>query len=249
MNRLLLLAAGVAALSLGACEREIHHGRWHEPLKTISKLDCPETQGDLKRVSATPDGLACAYQGDDTEVTLRLVSLTNGDSKAALAPIEADLKALMPPAPPAVPATPATPAVPAVPAVPATDAGKGDNVSIDFPGLHVRASDGKAQVQVGGMNVDADDNGAQVRMGNNTSVNADERGAEIRQGRDTDAGLRATFILASDKMPSGYHVVGYEARGPKAGPIVVAIVKSKAEHSERDVFDDMKALVKHNVGG
>ena len=246
MNRLLLLAAGVAALSLGACHREIHHGRWHEPLKTISKLDCPETQGHLKRVSVSLDGLTCAYQGDETEVALRLVSLTNGDSKAALAPIEADLKALMPPAAPAVPATPATPATPAVPAA---DADKGDNVSIDFPGLHVRASDGKAQVQVGGMNVDADDNGAQVRMGNNTSVNADERGAEIRQGRDTDAGLRATFILASDKMPSGYHVVGYEARGPKAGPIVVAVVKSKAEHSEHDVFDDMKALVKHNVGG
>ena len=249
MNRLLLLAAGVAALSLGACHREIHKGPWHEPLKTISKLDCPDSEGQLKRVSASPDGLTCAYQGDNTNVTLRLISLTNGDAQAALAPIEAELKSMIPP--PATPAIPATPATSATPATPAADADgdKGDNVSIDFPGLHVRASDGKAQVQVGGMNVDADDNGAQVRMGGDTVVNADERGAEIRQDRDTQAGVRSTFILAGDKMPDGYHVVGYEARGPKAGPIVVAVVKSKAEHGEHDVFDDMKALVKHNVGG
>jgi len=241
MNRLMLLAAGVAALSLGACHREIHHGRWHEPLKTISKLDCPDSQGQLKRVSAAPDGLTCAYQSDNTEVTLRLISLTNGDAQAALTPIETELKTLMPP-----------PAPPAPPAAPGAPAAKDDNdkVSIDFPGLHVRADNGAAEVKIGGINVDADDNGgAQVRMGGNTAVDADDRGAEIHQGRSNDAGTRATFILASDKMPGGYHVVGYEARGPKAGPIVVAVVKSKAEHNEHGAFDDMKALVTHNVGG
>lgn len=238
MNRLMLLAAGVAALSLGACEREIHHGGWHEPLKTISKLDCPDSQGQLKRVSVSPDGLTCAYASDNTEVALRLISLTNGDAQAALTPIETELKTLMPP-----PAPPAPP----VPGAPATD--DNDKVSIDFPGLHVRADNGNAEVKVGGVHVDADDNGAQVRVGDDTSVNADQRGAEIRQGRSSDAGTRATFILASDKMPSGYHVVGYEARGPRGGPIVVAVVKSKAEHNEHSVFDDMKALVRHNVGG
>ncbi|MGE5564757.1 MAG: hypothetical protein ACM3YN_01180 [Parcubacteria group bacterium] len=237
MNRLMLLAAGVAALSLGACHREVHRAEVHGPLKTVSRLDCPEAQGQLKRVSAAPDGLTCAYEGDDTEVTLRLVSLTDGDAQAALSPIEADLKSLMPaPNPPTVP-------------TPAGTESKTENVAIDFPGLQVHANDGGAQVRVGGINVDADDNGAQVRMGGNTAVNADQRGAEIRQGRSDEAGFRSTFILASDKMTSGYHVVGYEARGPKAGPLVVAVVKSRAEHNDRSVFNDMKALVKKNVGG
>ena len=243
MNRLMLLAAGVAAFSLGACDREIHHGPWHEPLKTISKLDCPDSQGQLKRVSVSPDGLTCGYQSDNTEVTLRLISLTNGDAQAALTPIETELKAMMPP--------PTPPAPPAAPAAPGAPAAKSDNekVSIDFPGLHVRADNGNAEVKIGGVHVDADDNGAKVRMGDDTAINADERGAEIHQGRSSDAGTRATFILASDKMPGGYHVLGYEARGPKGGPLVVAVVKSKATHSEHDVFDDMKALVRHNVGG
>lgn len=240
MNRLMLLAAGVAALSLGACHREIHHGGWHEPLKTITRLDCPDSQGQLKRVSAAPDGLTCAYQGDNTDVTLRLISLTNGDAQAVLTPIETELKALMPP-----PAPPAPPAAPGAPA-----AGDNDKVSIDFPGLHVRADNGNAEVKVGGVHVDADDNGsAQVRVGGDTAVSANDGGAEIHQGRSSDEGTRATFILASDKMPSGYHVVGYEARGPKAGPLIVAVVKSKADHNEHGVFDDMKALVRHNVGG
>lgn len=242
MNRLMLLAAGIAAVSLGACHREV---RRVEPLKTISRLDCPDAQGQLKRVSAAPDGLTCAYQGDDTEVALRLVSLNNGDAPAALAPIEADLKSLMPaptqPTPPA-PATAPTPSGAPAPA-------KNENVTIDFPGLQVHANDGGAQVRVGGMHVDADNNGAQVRIGGDTAVDADNRGAVIHQGRSDDEGFRSTFILASDKMPSGYHVVGYEARGPKAGPLVVAIVKSRAEHNDRGVFNDMKALVAHNVGG
>jgi len=241
MNRLMLLAAGVAALSLGACHREVHRAGMHGPLKTISKLDCPDQQGQLKRISASPDGLSCAYQGDETDVTLRLVALNNGAPEAVLAPIETELKGLMP-AP--------TPATPAAPATSGMNTDKSGKVAIDFPGLHVRAENGTAQVKVGGVNVDADDSGAQVRVGGNTVVNADERGAEIHQRAEAaDKGFRSTFILASDKMPSGYHVVGYEARGPRAGPLVVAVVKSRADHSEHNVFDDMKALVKLNVGG
>jgi len=45
-------------------------------------------------------------------------------------------------------------------------------------------------------------------------------------------------------------VVGYEARGPKGGPIAVATVKAKdRDAGDHDVFKDMKALVRHNVGG
>ena len=63
-------------------------------------------------------------------------------------------------------------------------------------------------------------------------------------------GVRATLILASDKATSGYRVVGYEARGPKGGPLAVATVKAKGRNgSDHDIFEDMKTLVRHNVGG
>ena len=61
--------------------------------------------------------------------------------------------------------------------------------------------------------------------------------------------VRSTYILASDKGANGYHVVGYEARGPKAGPIVVAVVKARRDdRNQHDLFDDMKDLVERNVG-
>jgi hypothetical protein len=233
MNRLMLSAAVMAALSLTACQREV---RRIQPLKTVSQLTCPVMQGQLKRVSASPDGQTCAYRADDTEVTLRLVALKGGDARAALAPVETELKGLMPVSKPEP-----------VPEEPAASAG--ENVAIDFPGLQVHANDAGAQVRVAGMHVDADDNGAKVRLGGDTIVNANENGAEIRQSQSNDEGVRSTFILAGDKVSGGYRVVGYEARGPKTGPLVVAVVKSRAEHNDREVFNDMKALVKLNAGG
>ena len=75
-----------------------------------------------------------------------------------------------------------------------------------------------------------------------------DQGAEIRTLKTGDE-VRSTYILASDKGANGYHVVGYEARGPKAGPIVVAVVKAqREERSQHDLFDDMKDLVERNVG-
>jgi hypothetical protein len=80
-------------------------------------------------------------------------------------------------------------------------------------------------------------------------IHATDDGAQIRQRQGGD-GVRATLILASDKAASGYRVVGYEARGPKGGPLAVAVVKAKGrDGSDHDVFEDMKRLVKHNVGG
>jgi hypothetical protein len=244
MNRLMLSAAVIAALSLSACQREVHRV---QPLKTVSQLTCPVVQGQLKRVSASADGQTCAYQGDDTEVTLRLLALKDADARTALAPIETELKGLMPVSAPEPLGSPQVPAVAAEPEEPAS--GKAGNVTIDFPGLQVHANDSGAQVRVAGMHVDADDDGARVRLGGDTLVNASDKGAEIRQVEDNDEGLHSTFILAGDDMSSGFRVVGYEARGPKAGPLVVAVVKSRAEHNDRKAFDDMKALVKLNVGG
>lgn len=242
MTRLMLLAA--AALSLAACDRtvtrsetitETDHG---EALRTIARLECPEKEGDLKLVTAATDGKTCAYETDGAEVTLRLIALENGDDKAVLDPIETELKGLIPPPEKGAGAT-----------ADADGDSSGDKTEINLPGLHIKADDSGANVQIGGIKVDADDEGAKVKVGNSVTVNANDEGAEIRNARTGDD-VRATYILVSDKAAGGHHVVGYEARGPKAGPIVVAVVKAtRDERSQHDLFDDMKDLVKRNVGG
>ncbi|MBC6980590.1 methyltransferase type 11 [Caulobacter sp. 17J80-11] len=142
-----------------------------------------------------------------------------------------------------------------------------DNVDVRLPGLTVRSEGEKTVVRLPGLKVDADDAGAKVRIGG-VRINADDasgkvsiddgdeqvdirahdESAEIRS-RSTSSGLRATYILVDEVASAqGWKLVGYEARGPEGGPIVVAVVKSK-DRKEDAVFDAAKALVKRNVGG
>src|SRR5215510_2520855 len=102
MKNLLLVLAGVAvsALATAACTPPTPRhpaGHWGE-MKVISKLDCPESQGALRRQSAAADGRTCIYT-DDTgaEVTLQMVSLEGVDAETALAPLETQLKTELPP--------------------------------------------------------------------------------------------------------------------------------------------------------
>lgn len=262
----LTAAASLAALiALAACSPKVEvtrkdhkASRRHEPLRAISKLDCPDRQGELTRVSAAADGQACVYAGQNAEVTLTLVALNGGDAEAALAPIEADLKALMP----------------AVKSPPPPSGGKprDDSARISLPGIRIDAHDKGADIKIGGLTINANDDAAEVKVAKNVTVrdgggaanvsvkssndeegevdiHATDEGAQIRQRRRGD-GVRATLILASDKAASGYRVVGYEARGPKGGPLAVAVVKAKGrDGSDHDIFEDMKILVRHNVGG
>ena len=65
--------------------------------------------------------------------------------------------------------------------------------------------------------------------------------SETRTETDSGKALRTGTI--------GNHVVPVLC-GPKAGPIVVAVVKAqREERSQHDLFDDMKDLVERNVGG
>jgi hypothetical protein len=59
-------------------------------------------------------------------------------------------------------------------------------------------------------------------------------------------GFRSTFILARDDLKDGWRSVGYEAAGPKTGPITVAVFKAREGH--HDVSDDVKRLVRRNGG-
>ena len=137
----------------------------------------------------------------------------------------------------------------------------GVTVRIDKTGKHVsETGDGKTRVDLPGIHIVADDanDSANVRVGPIT-INAGDGGATIRMRRDVrlrgealnpeKRGLRATFIYTGEDLPSGYRFVGYEAGGPKAGPITVAIVKSKLEGDDGgEIYPDVKKLVRKNGG-
>jgi hypothetical protein len=238
---------GVAALMLAACSFP-HPHHWNDAaLKTISSLNCPDGEGDLMRKSAASDGKTCLY-GDDAgdEVTLQLIDLSGGDAKTALAPLEAQLKAEMP-------ATTAS----------ADNAGASDNdrVDIDLPGIHIHANghdkgdNDHASIRINGAGTDksttvTDQNG-QVAVSATkpgVAVDAGENGAQISVN-EPGSGVRQSFILTSDSPgPNGYRMVGYEVRGPAAGPLVVASMKVKSDDHD-SLNHDVRKLLRLNVGG
>lgn len=115
---------------------------------------------------------------------------------------------------------------------------------INLPGIHIVANEGddSAKVQVGPIKIDAGGDGATIRMRRDVRLRGEALNPEKR-------GVRATFIYAGGDLPDGYRFVGYEAGGPKRGPITVAVVKSKSEHHDGDeVYGDVKRLVRKNGG-
>ena len=94
MKPVLMLAAGAAALSLAACDR--NGAPLFGPaaaLKPVSRLNCPQEQGMLKRTGASPDGQTCTYSdGDGTDVALQIVRTSGQDPRQALKPLEASLE-------------------------------------------------------------------------------------------------------------------------------------------------------------
>jgi len=121
-----------------------------------------------------------------------------------------------------------------------SDGANSDHAHIDLPGIHINADDDKANVSVGGINVDAGENGATVRMSRDVRL----RGEAFSPQRN---GFRATYILAREDLKDGWKSVGYEAAGPKSGPITVAVFKAH-EGRHRDVSEDVKRLVRRNGG-
>jgi hypothetical protein len=290
MKTKLMTAVGCGAilLMLGACEsRTEYRARKaeREALKVVTKLDCPETQGNLKRTAVAADGLSCDYAGDGTAVTLRLLAVSNDPAKA-LEPIEAEVKSLFPAAP-AEPTPPATPAKPGEPAAPVAEK-KGETTKerVTMPGLTVETEEGdgveKAHVRGPGFTVNADGDNAHVRiMG--MEINANEETNEVRISRerwrsneDSDfeidtsggkasikgdgfsmggkrrQGYRSTFVKTTDAEGAEWTVAGFEAQGPKRGPLVVAVVKSKqprnGESEGKHLFRDATDLVKKQFG-
>jgi hypothetical protein len=145
------------------------------------------------------------------------------------------------------------------------DEGKPDQVDVDLPGVHVRANDGhgdkdQAHIDLPGIHINANDetDQADIRVGGVT-VNAQDDNVTVRVYREVrlrgealsaqKRGLRASYFYTGKSLPVGYRFVGYEAGGPKAGPITVATVRSNAEGDVHGgVYNDIKRLVRKNGG-
>jgi hypothetical protein len=117
-----------------------------------------------------------------------------------------------------------------------------DNAHVSLPGLHIDADDNNARVDIAGVHIDANDSEQTVHVVRDVRL----RGYGFSQERN---GLRATFIARRDNLPDGYRFVGYQAGGPKTGPLTVAVVKSRDELSDGGrLYRDIQRLVRRNSG-
>lgn len=123
-----------------------------------------------------------------------------------------------------------------------TTGGDGESTRVDLPGIHISARDDNADVRVGGIRINANDDESTIHIFRDVRLRGEALSREKR-------GIRATFISTNKADPNGYRYVGYEAAGPKTGPITVAIVKAKSEiDHDDDVARDVRRLVRRNGG-
>jgi hypothetical protein len=243
----------VSALGLTACYPHVHRdisfndneaSSWSDggdkAVTVADRLDCPDAQGSLQKVSASADGHTCVYRkADDEEVTLSLLALNGQTPRAALTPLETDLAQLV--------------QVHTGSSLVSVDASKGDGADkakVDMPGLHVDANGDKAKVTILGITINADGDKADIKTGSGqdtATVHAGPGGAEVRAGRAGTHSVNYVYVLAGDHPgASGYRADGYIARGPVAGPLVVGEFKSK--DNDRGHHDhDLQELIDRNV--
>jgi len=261
MKAAILGVMAVSALAIGACHPKVlKHGDMGSvsfnasssddsdeddnasPLKTLAALDCPASEGELKRTAQASDGKSCDYAGPGEEaVHLMLVALDGRSVLDTVAPMKAELKGLVHVATDGGPVS-----------VEASKDDGGDHAKVDMPFLHVDAHGDKAKVKLFGFNIDADNDHASVKGGHgmkNTVVHAGPGGAEVVAEEVGKSNASLVYILAGDSAgPSGYRAVGYVARGPVAGPLVIGEFKSKAQH-HGDNHNDLDHLIERNVRG
>lgn len=271
MRWMSLAAASALALSAAACAPHAN------PAARV-RLDCPEHQGDLVRVSMAADGKTCGYRAGGVDVSLQLMPVS-GDPMTTLAGVETTLVGPATAPGKAEPAAKTGEAQPAVAAahVASNDAaeaarqasedaggsggdhgagwsaaqsgktgavvsGGGDNAHVDLPGIHIDADGDNAKVDIAGIHIDAAQNEATVHVVRDVRL----LGHPFSRRKD---GIRATFIAKRDDLPDGYRFVGYEASGPKTGPLTVAVVRSHEEIDDGDhLYHDIQRLVRRNGG-
>jgi hypothetical protein len=230
-----------------------------------------------RKGSAQAGGTVCTYGGPrGAEVSLHLVSLDSTTPDVALARFENELIAGMPATAAkirgaaadadAAQANAGVARADAEMARAESSAQSGDRATVRLPGVTVESSGEDASVRIPGMAVDTNGDKARVRIGGfsidasegsqavaisssdeSVSIQAHDDAAEIRT-RAPGSSTRVTYILTDNSASeAGWRLVGYEARGPQGGPIVVATVRAKDRNND-GVFDDAKDLVSLNVG-
>ncbi|MGZ9114269.1 MAG: methyltransferase type 11 [Brevundimonas sp.] len=129
----------------------------------------------------------------------------------------------------------------------------GDDATVRLPGMRIETKGDQASVRIGGFHINANDSDGSARVsgssgsGESVSVNARNDAAEIRTSAGGEA-TRASWMLTDNReTESGWRMVGFEARGPVGGPLVVATVRSKHANRGR-AFEDARDLVALNVG-
>lgn len=272
----LIVSALTVGLTLAACgdgavrisAREGGDSEAHGVLKVVETLQCPTIQGNLTRKgSAQNGGTVCVYAGPrGQEVTLQLVGLNGAAPEQALRAFEDSLSQSMPNAAASIRSASASAAEAEASAV----AAAGDQVAVDAPGMAIRTqgedkasvrlpglsidADGeKASVNIGGIHIKADDSRSLVAVadsssGSSVQVESNADAARVRSSSGRGGATRIHWVLTdSDASAQGWRTVGYEARGPAGGPLVVATVRSRDANRDA-VFEDARALVTLNVG-
>jgi hypothetical protein len=283
MRALSLAAASTLALAAAACAPHVDYA-------ARTRLDCPDSQGELSRVSVAADGKSCLYRAGDVDVALQLTPVSDGDPYATLKSVETSLvgsdgdktqaaadQATQASAKVAQPSAAAHDAAAQAAREADADAGHsgwsigggkaivsvekgrkdvhahdddndddddGDNgqAHVNLPGLHIDADNGAAKVDVAGVHIDASDDSQTVRITRDVRLRGEGFSPEKR-------GVRATFIAKREDMPGGFQFVGYEASGPKTGPLAVAIVRSHEDiNNGNRLYHDIQRLVRRNGG-
>jgi hypothetical protein len=252
MRATILGAMGAAALGTCACTPVVNYDGVATvrasrvngaPLRVLAALDCPISQGALTRTAQAADGRSCDYAGPDQEtVRLSLVGLDGRPPVEALAQTRAELWALVP--------------VAIEPVRPIDADQTGDRADIDLPFFHVHAVGDRADVRVFGVKVHADGDRADVHTNlglKHTVVHAGPGGAEVIAENVGRTNAELVYVLASERrQPSGYSAVGYVAKGPVAGPLVMGEFHARHKRPGQDGNqggDDMGRLIERNLKG
>ena len=211
------------------------------PLRAPAKLDCPADTGDLTRTAQSPDGQWCDYAGREGEtVQLRLTPLNGKTPSAALEPVRAQLHAL-------------APVYRGASTVSYGD-GSHDSADVNVPFVHVRKDGDRADVRLFGIfhivGQDHDADFDKDRGHEHTVVHAGIRGVEVVADKVGRNNASLVYVLAGGhRYASGYRSVGYIAKGPVTGPLVVAEFRSPVKsHRDSDVgHDDIDRLIERNL--
>lgn len=232
------------------------------PLKVVETLQCPQILGPLTRKGAAQEeGGLCLYSGPrGAEVKLYLERLDVRTAEQVLALHEDGLKAGLRWAED----------VEAAPRIVTVDA-KGERAEVRAPGVSIEAEGESAHIRIGPISIRSNRRAeaAPERTGETApespdaasapetvaedavSVRAGRGGSEVRV-REGGEGVRAIWRLSGGRAvdrggETGWRQVGYTARGPAGGPLVVATVRSRDGDGEA-LFDAVDELVRLNVG-